>query len=765
MKIKTQFIICLVVFSVIFLIIGASVVSTEQQVAQLTSQEEISNSIERGASSLNSVSIDYFLYQEDLQLSQWQSTLSSLSSDLSALKLDTANEQNFSNNVAGDLQRLNNLFGDVVSYLQSAPRNVSIRIDPAFQIRWSSMAVESKTLAFDASQLSRSLDDQAHKANNTNILLIVSLVGTFGAFLAVIYLIVFRRTLKSVEELQNGINTVSSGNLEFVIETKREDEISELSQSFNQMTANLKTVTASKTDLEKEISGRKHAETLLRDSEQRWATTLASIGDAVIATDLLGRIMFMNGVAEELTGWTLNDALQRPVKEIFNIINEQTRFEVENPVCQVLEKGLIVALASHTVLIKKDGTEVAIDDSGAPIKNKEGKTSGVVLIFRDITERKKSEESLRESEQRLRFHAENIPLGVVEWDNNFVVTRWAGDAEKIFGWKSSETIGRRIMDLRMIYEPDIPIVEKTMSRLASGETKVVTSNRNITKDGQVIYCTWYNSVLLDDKGKMVSVFSFVEDGTTRVNAEKVIEANNRNLEKLIEERTKQLKDSERLAAIGATAGMVGHDIRNPLQAITSDVYLAKTDLSSLPDSEEKKNVQESLAEIEKNIYYINKIVADLQDFAKPLTPKIEEINLEQTLHAVIANLSIPGNITMKHSIKRDFPKLKTDQSYIQRILTNLVNNAIQAMPKGGKLTVNAVTKNGKALISVEDNGEGIPENVRSKIFMPLVTTKSKGQGFGLSVVKRFTEALGGTVAFESEIGKGTKFTIELPIHG
>ena len=191
--------------------------------------------------------------------------------------------------------------------------------------------------------------------------------------------------------------------------------------------------------------------------------------------------------------------------------------------------------------------------------------------------------------------------------------------------------------------------------------------------------------------------------------------------------------------------------------------MAKTDLASTPESEEKKNVQESLEEIGKNVSYINKIMSDLQDYAKPLTPKLEEIDLEQIVHSVLANLNIPGNVTVKHSIKRDLPKLKADQSYMQRILTNLANNAIQAMPNGGKLTIAASSKNGKAIITLEDTGEGIPENVRSKIFTPLVTTKAKGQGFGLSVIKRFTEGMGGTVTFESEVGKGTKFTIELPI--
>jgi PAS domain S-box-containing protein len=757
MKIKTQFLICIIVFSLILLIILASVATTEQQVAQLSAQEALSSNIEQGASNLNSISIDYFLYQNDTSRSQWHANITSLSSDLSNLKPSNLQQQLLANNVSQDMQNLDTQFDDVVSYLQSASRNVSVRIDPAFQVKWRNMANQSLALTSDAYQLSNSLNVQAHQTNDTNILLIVSLVATFGAFLASIYLMVFRRTLKSVADLQKGIKTIGTGNLDYAIQTKGQNEITELSSAFNKMTTNLKTVTASKTELEK-------AQASLRASEQRWSTTLASIGDAVIATDLLGKITFMNEVAEELTGWKLSEASLKPVKEIFNIVNEKTRLEVEDPVSKVLEKGVIVGLANHTVLIRKDGTEVAIDDSGAPIVDKEGKISGVVLVFRDITERKKAEETLREGEQRLKFHAENIPLAVIEWDSNFVVTRWAGDAEKMFGWKTLETVGKPIMNLRMIYERDIPIVEKTMGRLTSGETKVISSNRNITKDGRVIYCTWYNSVLHNEKGKMISVFSFVEDNTARMTAEKALEETNRNLEKLVEERTKQLRDKERLAAIGATAGMVGHDIRNPLQAITGDVYLAKTELAAVPESPEKNNTLESLQEIEKNIDYINKIVADLQDFARPLKPHMEEADIKQIINQLLSKNGLPENVRVSVKVDAEALRVIADSAYINRIMYNLVTNAVQAMPKGGKLTIHAYRdkKTNDAVITVKDTGVGIPEEAKNKLFTPMFTTKSKGQGFGLAVIKRMTEALSGNVTFESKEGRGTKFTVRFP---
>ena len=124
---------------------------------------------------------------------------------------------------------------------------------------------------------------------------------------------------------------------------------------------------------------RKKEQDALKEREQSWQTTLGSIGDAVIATDTAGKITFMNNVAETLTGWALNEASRKPLEKVFHIVNEQTRKEVVNPVTRVLKEGATVGLANHTILITKDGNEIPIDDSGAPIKHKDGKTSGVVL--------------------------------------------------------------------------------------------------------------------------------------------------------------------------------------------------------------------------------------------------------------------------------------------------------------------------------------------------------------------------------------------------
>ena len=177
-----------------------------------------------------------------------------------------------------------------------------------------------------------------------------------------------------------------------------------------------------------DLTATKLAEEAVRESEQRWSTTLASIGDGVIAADAEGGVTFMNAVAQGLTGWTLVEAAGKPVTDVFRIINEQTRMTVESPVAKVLREGTVVGLANHTILLKKDGAEVPIDDSGAPIRDKDGNTTGVVLVFRDITDRKVTGEALKESEAKYRNLFENMTEEVHFWklvrDGGGRITTW-----------------------------------------------------------------------------------------------------------------------------------------------------------------------------------------------------------------------------------------------------------------------------------------------------------------------------------------------------
>jgi len=267
--------------------------------------------------------------------------------------------------------------------------------------------------------------------------------------------------------------------------------------------------------------------------------------------------------------------------------------------------------------------------------------------------------------------------------------------------------------------------------------------------------------LRDSAGKVYGLGAVVTDITERKRMEMELERYNRNLEKIVEERTRQLKDAERLVTIGQTAGMVGHDIRNPLQAITNELYYARQTMQSLSKNNHGREGLESIKIIQEQVDYINKIVSDLQDYARPLNPQYQQIALSDLVTCSLSTLSFPDNIIFSVHVEGT-SKLKTDFTFIRRAMENLANNAIQAMPNGGKLTISAHEKKNKIIITVEDTGNGIPEEVKPKLFTPLFTTKAKGQGFGLAVTQRLIEALGGEINFESQEGKGTKFIIELP---
>ena len=320
-----------------------------------------------------------------------------------------------------------------------------------------------------------------------------------------------------------------------------------------------------------------------------------------------------------------------------------------------------------------------------------------------------------------------------------------------------KTIGTNIQ--KLISKTHIASFEELLAQGRTGKgatTKEITLQA--TDSALVPTQISINSLRMDN---LLSPFLIVADLTQHMEEE--VKRYTANLERAVQERTEALKNAERFAAIGETAGMVGHDIRNPLQSIIGELYLEKDWVNSLPDNQTKGDLKESLDSIERNVTYINKIVADLQDYARTLTPLKQKVNLEETIEDAFTMVSTPENVQVSISAEKNLPQLTADSTMLKRVLVNLIQNAVQAMPNGGNLTVSSTRKDSQVLINVEDTGEGIPEEAKGKLFTPLFTTKSKGQGFGLAVVKRLVEAQGGTITFESELGKGTAFTIKMPL--
>ncbi|HEX9262060.1 MAG TPA: ATP-binding protein, partial [Candidatus Bathyarchaeia archaeon] len=349
----------------------------------------------------------------------------------------------------------------------------------------------------------------------------------------------------------------------------------------------------------------------------------------------------------------------------------------------------------------------------------------------------------------------NVDTAVVIVDNDFKIRRFTNSAQTLLRLMPSD-MDYSISDIRL----GIPIEE-----LEKSLSKVVTNLEIARQEIQTDKGRWYQLRIrpyLTVEKKVGGAVLSLADVTEIKKLEGEKKTYTDNLEERVKDQAGKLVAAENLATIGKTAGMVGHDIRNPLQTMVGELFLAKRELNSFPDGPAKESLKESLVTLEEQTAYVDKIVQDLQDFAKPLAPMFEQVDLEKVAKTVLSSIKVPNNVAIEFEIKEGFPKLNLDHSYLQRILQNLITNALQAMPDGGKLTVGASFKNGKAIAAVKDTGMGIPEEVRHKLFGPMVTTKAKGQGFGLAVVKRLTEALNGTVTFESEVGKGTTFTVEFP---
>lgn len=448
--------------------------------------------------------------------------------------------------------------------------------------------------------------------------------------------------------------------------------------------------------------------------------------DPLVTINIEGKITDVNKATEIVTGCSREELIGSDFSDYFTKPEEARRGYL-----QVFQGGYV---RDYPLSIRgKSGKIVEVLYNATLFRNEEGEVEGVFAAARDMTEHNKTEESLLNERKRLYAVLETLPAMVCMLTQDHHVDF----ANRSFRERFGNSEGRYCYDYCFGNKEPCSFCE-SYTPIETGKPHHWEVN---APDGSVIDA--YDFPFTDFDGSL-KILEMDIDITERKRMEK------------------QLKDAERLAAIGATAGMVGHDIRNPLQSIVGDIFLAKLDVSALPESEEKKSLSENLDSICVNVEYINKIVQDLQDFARPITPAAEETDLEGLCEAVLFKNDLPDNIEGASHVEEDARTLFTDPALLNRVLSNLINNSVQAMPKGGKLYVHAFKERNDTIITVEDTGCGIPKSIGSKMFTPMFTTKSKGQGFGLAVVKRVIEALGGTVTYESEVGKGSKFILRLP---
>ncbi len=471
--------------------------------------------------------------------------------------------------------------------------------------------------------------------------------------------------------------------------------------------------------------------------------------DAVFVKDLEGRYLMINSAGARFVGRTVEEILGHDDSHWFppeaaQAIRLRDQELVQSGQTVTYEETLTANGVSRVFLATK-----------GPFRDPGGQVIGLLGICRDISDRRKAEEEIRQSQQKLRIHFEHTPLAVVEWDTGFRVAAWNPSAERIFGYSREEAMGQHASFI-------VPAqfrshVDQVWQELIKQTGGTRSTNDNITKSGRHISCEWYNTPLVDDSGRVLGVASLVQDVTDRV---------------ALEDR---LRQSQKMEAVGRLAGGVAHDFNNLLTVILGYAQILADGVpadSRLADGTKQiKSAAERAAGITRQLLAFSR--------KQVLSPRIINLNdtmmnLDSLLRRLIGEdievLTVPDN---------DLGSVKADPGQIEQVIMNLALNARDAMPNGGKLTLETAnaqldsTYAGQhqpimpgryVMLAVSDTGEGMSTEVQARIFEPFFTTKEvgKGTGLGLSTVYGIVKQSGGYIWVYSEPGRGTTFKIYFP---
>jgi PAS domain S-box-containing protein len=498
------------------------------------------------------------------------------------------------------------------------------------------------------------------------------------------------------------------------------------------------------------LLARQRAEEELQRQTEWLRITLSSIGDAVISTDAEGRVTFMNGVAESLTGWAEAEGVGRCLTDVFRIVNEQTRQPIENPTTRALREGAVVGLVNHTVLLGKNGTERVIDDSAAPIRDGRGQVAGCVLIFRDITQRHQAEKTLREREQRLTALLTQAAVGIAQVDLAgrflFLNQRFAD----LMGRSVSELLKLRVQDVT--HPDDLQNSIDLMARVSSSGQSAVAEKRYLRPQGPPVWALTSVAAVAGDDDRPRSLVALVQDITDRKQAEE------------------ELRDADRRK--NEFLAMLAHELRNPLAPIRNALQLVRI---SCPNPQAQ--VGKAYDIIERQIETLVRLVDDLLDVSRITSGKIQLQKGRVDLAAIVSRAvegARPLIDTRRHTLDVKLPEdeltVNADPVRLAQVLWNLLNNAAKYTPEGGRIWLTAVKDQDHAVVSVRDTGLGIPQDMLPKVFdlftqMERTLARAEGGlGIGLTLVRRLTEMHGGTVTASSAgPGQGSEFVVRLPL--
>ena len=516
--------------------------------------------------------------------------------------------------------------------------------------------------------------------------------------------------------------------------------------------------------VDRDITERKQMEDTLRDSEERFRSISATAQDAVVMLDNDGNIFFWNTAAEKIFGYTSAEVIG---KEFHRLVAPARYLDAHYAGFrhfQATGEGPVIGKTLELSALRKDGSEFPIELSLSAVKLK-GKWNAIG-ISRDITERKQVEEAIQASRDLLQTILDNAPIRVFWKDSELRYlgcnTAFARDAGKN---SPDELLGKDDFQMNWHDQAELYRADDKMV-MDSNTPKIGFEEPQTTPDGRTMWLRTSKVPLHDAAGKVFGMVGIYDDITVSKNAEDTIRKLNEELENKVLERTRQLLEAqealvrkEKLATLGQVAGIVGHELRNPLGVMNNAVYFLQAVLT-----EADETTKEYLGIIKEEITSADRIVGDLLDSVRTKPPQLEPVGVDELIRQTLRKYAIPASVSVSLDIPETLPPLLVDAQQIQQVLRNLVSNGAESMPEGGTLEIRALeNRPGKTItISVHDSGSGMTPEQLAHLFQPLFTTKARGLGLGLMVVKNLISTNGGTVAVQSEPGKGSTFTVTLP---
>jgi PAS domain S-box-containing protein len=500
---------------------------------------------------------------------------------------------------------------------------------------------------------------------------------------------------------------------------------------------------------------------VLRESEQRIRQLTSLMPAAVYSCDQEGRITFFNRRAAEIWGREpkLNDSEESYCGSFRVLRPDGSQIpHSQGPMAIAVKTGK-PARNEEAMIERPDGSRITLRVNIDPLYEINGRLCGAISVFEDVTDLKQAEQAGR----RLAAIVESSEDAIISKDLNGVITSWNQAAEQLFGYTAEEAIGKPVTFLippeRHDEEPGI------LERIRRGERIEHYETIRRHKDGSLLDISLTVSPIRDAKGNIVGASKIARDITRRKRTEDALRQSEERLRQQAQELEQQLIMSGRLVSLGEVTASMAHEFNNPLGIIMGFV---EDILSGMDPADPNYRALQIIDEESKRC---RQIVRDLMEYARPRSTDFSSTSIadaiEKTLQ-LVENRLYKQKVAVEKKLNPDLPRIQADSQQLEQVLVNLYLNAIDAMPEGGKLIVEAKMAQSDsiasvAVITVADTGFGIPETDLPKIFQPFFTAKKRrGMGLGLPICQRIVKNHGGRIEVDSEPGKGTIFKIHLP---